>query len=118
MLFRYYIGLGLSCLVLLLLVCHVLGLFYGFCGKRPGNVYGEDCCNTGTGANWLVAAVYLTFLFSLVSLDLLESFAIPVELLGLVVFFYHSLHLHFVSPLKAKQELLLVVIFKLHGDTR
>ena len=65
----YYIGLGMSCLVLLILTCFIFGLFYGFCGKRPGNVYGDDCCNKGTGANWLVAAVYLTFLFSLVLLS-------------------------------------------------
>ena len=64
----YYIGLGMSCLVLLILCCYVFGLFYGFCGKRPGNVYGDDCCNRGTGANWLLAAVYLTFLFSIVLL--------------------------------------------------
>ncbi len=66
----YYIGLGMSMLVLIVLTCHILGLFYGFCGKRPGNVYGDDCCNRGTGANWLLAAVYLTFLFSLVLLAL------------------------------------------------
>ena len=66
----YYIGLGMSCLVLLILSCHILGLFYGFCGKRPGNVYGDECCNRGTGANWLLAGVYLTFLFSLVLLAL------------------------------------------------
>ena len=66
----YYIGLGMSLLVLLVLSCHILGLFYGFCGKRPGNVYGDDCCNRGTGANWLLAGVYLTFLFSLVLLAL------------------------------------------------
>ena len=65
----YYIGLGMSCLVLLILCCYVFGLFYGFCGKRPGNVYGDDCCNRGTGANWLLAAVYLTFLFSIVLLS-------------------------------------------------
>ena len=64
----YYIGLGMSLLVLLVLSCHILGLFYGFCGKRPGNVYGDDCCNRGSGANWLLAGVYLTFLFSLVLL--------------------------------------------------
>lgn len=63
-----YMGLGMGCMVLLILFCHVFGLFYGFCGKRPGNVYGDDCCNTGTGANWLLAGVYLTFLFSLVLL--------------------------------------------------
>lgn len=65
----YYIGLGMSCLVLLILSCYVFGLFYGFCGKRPGNVYGDDCCNRGTGANWLLAAIYLTFLFSVVLLS-------------------------------------------------
>jgi len=54
--------------VLLVLICYVLGLFYGFCGNRPGNVYGDDCCNRGTGANWLLAAVYLTFMFSCVLL--------------------------------------------------
>jgi prominin 1 len=69
-LYAYYIGLGMSCLVLLILSCHILGLFYGFCGKRPGNVYGDDCCNRGSGANWLLAGVYLTFLFSLVLLAL------------------------------------------------
>ena len=67
--YAYYIGLGMSCLVLLILTCYTLGLFYGFCGKRPGNVYGDDCCNKGTGANWLLAAVYLTFLFSVVLLS-------------------------------------------------
>jgi len=66
--YMYYIGFGMSLMVLLVLICYVLGLFYGFCGNRPGNVYGDDCCNRGTGANWLLAAVYLTFLFSCVLL--------------------------------------------------
>ncbi len=66
--YHFYIGLGMSFMLLLILVCYVFGLFYGFCGKRPDNAYGDDCCNTGTGANWLLAAVYLTFLFSFVLL--------------------------------------------------
>jgi prominin 1 len=66
--YAFYIGLGMAFMVLLILLCYIFGLFYGFCGKRPGNVYGDDCCNTGTGANWLLAAVYLTFLFSCVLL--------------------------------------------------
>jgi len=66
--YLYYIGFGMSLMVLLILCCYVLGLFYGFCGNRPGNIYGDDCCNRGTGANWLLAAVYLTFLFSCVLL--------------------------------------------------
>ena len=60
----------LNVFVPLVLSCHILGLFYGFCGKRPGNVYGDDCCNRGSGANWLLAGIYLTFLFSLVLLAL------------------------------------------------
>ena len=69
-----YIGLGMAAMLLIVLVCFVLGLFYGFCGKRPGgggghyDSGGDDCCNTGTGANWLLAAVYLTFMFSFVLL--------------------------------------------------
>lgn len=66
--FHFFIGLGMSFMVLILLLCHIFGLFYGFCGKRPGNIYGDDCCNTGTGSNWLLAAIYLTFLFSFVLL--------------------------------------------------
>lgn len=62
--YRYYAGIGLSSLVLLILLCFILGLFYGMFGKRPGGLYGDDCCNRGTGANCLVAGIYLTFLFS------------------------------------------------------
>lgn len=43
--YRYYVGLGMASMVLLILVCFVMGLFYGMCGKRPGGLYGEDCCN-------------------------------------------------------------------------
>ncbi|XP_023348230.1 prominin-like protein [Eurytemora carolleeae] len=64
--YRYYIGIGLSSLILLILVCFVLGLFYGMCGKRAGGLYGDECCNKGTGANCLVTGIYLTFLFSFV----------------------------------------------------
>eukprot|EP00096_Caligus_rogercresseyi_P016369 TRINITY_DN900_c2_g1_i1.p1 TRINITY_DN900_c2_g1~~TRINITY_DN900_c2_g1_i1.p1 ORF type:complete len:971 (-),score=312.63 TRINITY_DN900_c2_g1_i1:397-3309(-) len=66
----HYIGLGMSCLVLLILICYILGLFYGFCGKRPGSEYGDECCNRGSGANWIISAVYMTFLFSFVLLIL------------------------------------------------
>ena len=43
--YRYYVGLGMASLILLILVCFIMGLFYGLCGKRPGGLYGEDCCN-------------------------------------------------------------------------
>ena len=63
---RFYIGLGLSCLVALILVCFVFGLFYGMCGRRPGGYYEEECCNKGTGANCLITGVYFFFLFAFI----------------------------------------------------
>jgi len=61
---RYYVGLGMASVILLILFCFILGLFYGMCGRRPGSLYGEECCNKGTGANFLATGVYFTFLFS------------------------------------------------------
>jgi len=63
--YRYYLGLGMASAVLLLLVCFILGLFYGMCGRRPGGLYGDDCCNRGTGATLLATGCHLVFLFSL-----------------------------------------------------
>jgi len=62
--YRYYIGLVMSSAILIILFCFILGLFYGMCGKRPGGLYGDDCCNRGTGASFLVSGIYFTFLFS------------------------------------------------------
>ena len=42
--YRYYVGLGMASMILIILVCFIMGLFYGMCGKRPGG-YNEDCCN-------------------------------------------------------------------------
>merc|ERR1719347_761780 len=60
--YRYLGGLGMSSAVLLILICLILGLFYGMCGKRPGGMYGEECCNKGSGANFLLCGTYLSFL--------------------------------------------------------
>ena len=43
--YRYYLGLGMASVILLLLICFILGLFYGLCGRRPGGLYGDDRCN-------------------------------------------------------------------------
>ena len=42
---RYYLGLAMSSTILLILLLFILGLFYGMCGRRPGGLYGDDCCN-------------------------------------------------------------------------
>ena len=52
--FRYYIFVIISGLVSLMVLCIVIGLFCGICGRRPDNVYGDDTCNKGTGANFLI----------------------------------------------------------------
>ncbi|KAJ4441113.1 hypothetical protein ANN_10963, partial [Periplaneta americana] len=54
--YRYYAGLSVSSVMLLILLCATLGLFYGFCGKRPDG-YGDDCCSRATGARFLILKV-------------------------------------------------------------
>ncbi|XP_050510052.1 prominin-like protein isoform X1 [Diabrotica virgifera virgifera] len=63
--YRYYAGLGISCGLLLIAICIVLGLICGICGKRPDG-YSDNCCNKGAGGQFLICGVMLMFLFSLV----------------------------------------------------
>lgn len=51
--YRYYVGLGISSLLLLILICVICGLLCGICGKRPDG-YGDDCCNKGAGGRFLM----------------------------------------------------------------
>jgi len=61
--YRYYTGLSVSSVMLLILLCCTLGLFCGFCGKRPDG-YSDDCCTRATGARFLILGVGVMFLFS------------------------------------------------------
>lgn len=49
----YYILLAVCSVLLLVLMCIVCGLLCGICGKRPDG-YGDDCCNKGAGARFLI----------------------------------------------------------------
>lgn len=51
--YNYYLGLALSTTLLVILMCVVLGLLCGICGKRPDG-YGDDCCNKGAGSRFLM----------------------------------------------------------------
>lgn len=51
--YRYYAGLGISIVLLLILMFIVFGLMCGICGKRPDG-YGDDCCNKGAGGRFLM----------------------------------------------------------------
>lgn len=72
--YRYYVGLGVSSVLLLILMCLVCGLLCGICGKRPDG-YGDDCCNKGAGGRFLMFAVAIIFLtFSVILTITLVSF--------------------------------------------
>lgn len=61
--YRFFLGLGISSILLTVLMCLTFGLFCGICGKRPDG-YGDDCCNKGSGARFLMMAVWLIFLLT------------------------------------------------------
>ncbi|KAJ8928357.1 hypothetical protein NQ314_019088 [Rhamnusium bicolor] len=51
--YRYYAGLAISCILLLVTICIALGLVCGICGKRPDG-YSDNCCNKGAGSQFLI----------------------------------------------------------------
>lgn len=51
--YRYYLGLGVGCIFLLITLCITFGLICGVCGKRP-DAYSDDCCNKGAGSRFLM----------------------------------------------------------------
>ncbi|XP_076458090.1 prominin-1-A-like [Babylonia areolata] len=60
--YAWYGGLGVGCALLLVVVLYYIAILFGLCGERPG--FGAQCCNTGAGANFLMAGVGITFLLS------------------------------------------------------
>ncbi|XP_014235314.1 prominin-like protein isoform X2 [Trichogramma pretiosum] len=65
--YRYYLGLSISSILLTVFSCLTFGLFCGVCGKRPDG-YDDDCCNKGSGARFLMMAVWIIFLLTSVLL--------------------------------------------------
>ncbi|ELT92251.1 hypothetical protein CAPTEDRAFT_199974 [Capitella teleta] len=59
--YRYYVGLGLGCLLLLISLFFFLGLMFGACGEPPDD--GVSGCTRGVGATILIVGVAFTFLF-------------------------------------------------------
>lgn len=51
--YRYWAGIGISSILLIVLVFIAFGLLCGICGRRPDG-YGDDCCNKGAGARFLM----------------------------------------------------------------
>ncbi|XP_066257710.1 prominin-like protein isoform X2 [Euwallacea similis] len=63
--YSYYVGITISCALLLVAVCILLGLICGVCGKRPDG-YSDNCCNKGAGSNFLLCAVFIMFLLGFI----------------------------------------------------
>lgn len=63
--YRYYVGLFVGSILLLVILCVTFGLMCGICGKRPDG-YDDDCCNKGAGSKFLMLGVAVMFLFSIV----------------------------------------------------
>ncbi|XP_069967418.1 prominin-like protein isoform X3 [Bactrocera oleae] len=79
--YRFYFGIAVCSILLLILLCVVAALLCGICGKRPDG-YGDDCCNKGSGSRFLMMAVALIFLsISLIALVTLVHF-----LIGLIAY--------------------------------
>ncbi|XP_076275247.1 prominin-like protein isoform X3 [Rhynchophorus ferrugineus] len=63
--YQHYIGIGISSVLLLVTLCIALGLICGICGKRPDG-YSDNCCNKGTGSQFLICAVTIMFIFGVI----------------------------------------------------
>ncbi|XP_017784995.1 PREDICTED: prominin-like protein isoform X2 [Nicrophorus vespilloides] len=59
--YRFYIGLGVSVVLLLIALCISLGLVCGICGKKASDI-DDDCCNKGAGSKFLIIGVAIMFL--------------------------------------------------------
>ncbi|XP_065156692.1 prominin-like protein isoform X3 [Atheta coriaria] len=79
--FRYYVGVGVSVVFLLITLLIALGLICGICGKKP--TYNDDCCNKGAGSKFLMCSVTLMFLtsFVLVIILLVHILGMPVQMM-------------------------------------
>lgn len=78
--YRFYAGIGISTVLLVILTALTCALFCGICGKRPDG-YGDDCCNKGSGSRFLMLAVAVIFL----TISILAVAALAHFLLGLIL---------------------------------
>lgn len=78
--YRYYGGLIISSVLLVIFVFTTFGLLCGICGKRPDG-YGDDCCTKGAGSRFLMCGVALIFL----TISVLLVICLSLFLAGLVM---------------------------------
>ena len=54
--FRYYAGIAIGCVLLLVISLLYLGLLFGVFGNEPDE-YEEQACSSATGTDFLIASV-------------------------------------------------------------
>uniref|UniRef100_A0A8C4RDJ4 Prominin-2-like n=2 Tax=Erpetoichthys calabaricus TaxID=27687 RepID=A0A8C4RDJ4_ERPCA len=62
--YRWNVAIVLCCMILLIMVFNILGLLFGLCGLGCRNDPYEKNCSATTGANFLMAGVGFSFIFS------------------------------------------------------
>lgn len=65
--YRYYGGLGIASVLLIVLLFVTFGLICGICGKRPDG-YGDDCCTKGAGSRFLMWFVFCKVYFNIMDI--------------------------------------------------
>ncbi|XP_071052205.1 prominin-like protein isoform X2 [Onthophagus taurus] len=63
--YGYYVGIGISCVLLVVALLVAFGLVCGICGKKPDH-YNDDCCNKSVGSRCLMCGVAIMFLTTIV----------------------------------------------------
>nr|XP_014348721.1 PREDICTED: prominin-2 isoform X1 [Latimeria chalumnae] len=62
--YRWIVGIVLCAIILLIIACNLLGLLFGVVGVSLRDDPHEKNCSAGSGANFLMAGVGFSFLFS------------------------------------------------------
>ncbi|XP_071793688.1 prominin-1-A-like [Asterias amurensis] len=62
--YRFYVGIALCCVILIIVVCNFLGILFGECGRDTRDRPTERGCFSNFGGTLLLASVAFTFIFS------------------------------------------------------
>ncbi|XP_022080682.1 prominin-1-A-like isoform X2 [Acanthaster planci] len=62
--YRFYVGIALSCIIFIVILCNVLGMLFGECGRDKKDRPTERPCLSNFGGTLLLAGVAFSFIFS------------------------------------------------------
>ncbi|XP_071985779.1 prominin-1-A-like isoform X2 [Engystomops pustulosus] len=62
--YRWIVGICLSCIILLVVVCNLFGLLLGPCGQNSSKDPTERSCSSNSGGDFFIAGAAFSFLFA------------------------------------------------------